>query len=382
MKRRIACILLALILALALGVTAFAASPALTINAPASVKAGESFTVTVTVSDNPGFSALQFTLGYDKTKLTCTGMETGTVLGGMLSATNGNASAGAKVAAATTANVSGNGVVTTYTFTAAADMTDLGLRISDLMCANLGGASVNLTVILADGTVQTENPAEEPEGETPEEPEEETPEEPEEPGEEETPTEQEEPLNHLFTDTAGHWGEKWINKAVELGLFKGYADGRFGPDDKVTRAQFVTVLYRMSGSPAVTEQAPFSDIGGLSTEFKNAISWAYEKGYVNGKGNNRFDPNGNVTREEAMKILFFYDGGVSGTEIMFTSIYDGAFTDSGKISAWAKSAVYWGVYHELISGTTATTITPGGTATRVQLAKILTSYMEQGGSKA
>ena len=78
-----------------------------------------------------------------------------------------------------------------------------------------------------------------------------------------------------------------------------------------------------------------------------------------------------------MKILFFLAGGVSGGETMLTSIYDDTFTDSGEIASWAKQAMYWGVYQELISGTTATTLSPAGTATRAQLAKILVSYVDK-----
>ena len=49
-----------------------------------------------------------------------------------------------------------------------------------------------------------------------------------------------------FRDTKGHWGESYIAKAVSRGLFSGYDENRFGPDDPVNRGQFVTVLYRQA----------------------------------------------------------------------------------------------------------------------------------------
>ena len=180
-----------------------------------------------------------------------------------------------------------------------------------------------------------------------------------------------------FTDLEGHWGKADVLRAAELGLFNGYADGRFGPDDNITRAQFVTVLWRMAGSPATDGKTPFADIAGQSAEFRSAIAWGYQKGYVNGVSDTAFNPTGNLTREAAMKILFLYSGGVSGMEMLFTSVYDSQYSDSGKISAWAKAPMYWGIYNCLISGTSETTLSPGTPATRAQLAKILVQYIDK-----
>ena len=180
-----------------------------------------------------------------------------------------------------------------------------------------------------------------------------------------------------FEDTKGHWGEPYIAKAVQKGLFKGYDEKHFGPNDPVTRGQFMTVLYRMAGSPEISAKTPFKDISGEIKEFRKAIAWGYEKKYVNGKAADRFEPASNVTRQEAMKMLFGYSGGQRGMEAMFTTTYDSQFADSGEIADWAKDALYWGIYNTLISGTGDMTLEPGGTATRAQLAKILVNYTEK-----
>ena len=78
-----------------------------------------------------------------------------------------------------------------------------------------------------------------------------------------------------------------------------------------------------------------------------------------------------------MKILFGYDGGQSGMETMFTDVYEADFSDSGETADWAKAAMYWGVYKTLISGTGDGKLSPRGTATRAQLAKILTVYIDK-----
>lgn len=189
--------------------------------------------------------------------------------------------------------------------------------------------------------------------------------------EEETPV-----VESLYADTEGHWSESYINTATEMGLFKGDEKGFFNPDHDVTRAQFVTVLWRMAGSPAAdAENVPFADIKEQSQEFKTAIAWGYNNGYINGTSKTTFEPDGNLTREAAVKILHAYSGGQSGMELVFAFVYDGHFKDSNLISNWARPSVYWGIYNKMLSGTSEDTISPQGTATRAQLAKILVNYI-------
>jgi len=179
-----------------------------------------------------------------------------------------------------------------------------------------------------------------------------------------------------FPDVKGHWAEQYVMKAVEEGLFVGDANGNFNPDANVTRAQFITVLWRMAGRPEVTENLPFTDTENQLPEFKKAISWGYEKGYIKGVSETTFDPEATLTRESGMKILHLYSGGATGGELQFFAIYDGLLEDSDEISSWAKSSVYWGIYNKLISGTDEMFISPKGTATRAQLARILVSYLD------
>ena len=191
----------------------------------------------------------------------------------------------------------------------------------------------------------------------------------------EQPTGDGEAIATLFGDTAGHWGAEWIAKAVEKGLFYGDDKGNFNPDRNISRGDYVLVLYRMAGEPEVTETASFADVD-PNAYYAKAIAWAYGKGYVNGKGSG-FDPTGSLTRQEAMKILFAYAGSPTGMEVMLGTTYDSAFADSGEIAGWAKPAMYWAYYHEIIGGMSADTLGPTATATRAQLAKILVGYMEK-----
>ena len=72
-----------------------------------------------------------------------------------------------------------------------------------------------------------------------------------------------------------------------------------------------------------------------------------------------------------MKILFGCAGGVSGMETLFTAAYDEGFADSAEIADWAKSAMYWAYFNEIISGTGDSMLSPTMGATRAQMAKIL-----------
>lgn len=253
-----------------------------------------------------------------------------------------------------------DGVDARYTFAAQEDITDYGFQIKNIVLIYENNNHVPYEV--ADGVKDKEvSLIPEDSSET------------ESPGLSGTGNE-ETVVEHIFPDAVGHWAESFINEVTKRGFFQGETDGNFYPDENVTRGQFVTVLWRMAGKPAVSAEAPFTDTQDQIPEFQSAIAWGYSKGCIHGTSDTTFEPNGMLTREAGMKILHDYSGGKSGTETMFTLIYDGIFEDSHDISQWAKPSVYWGIYNELILGMTPTTLAPKVPLTRAQLAKILLHY--------
>lgn len=361
MKRNLGA-LLALALLLTLCVPFVAAADArVIVAAPATYpKAGETFKVTVSIENNPGLYSAQLILAYDKAAMTCTKAKLGAALDGAAGATNPNHAKGAIIAAASGEALTGDGVLAEFTFTAKKDVTAWSFSLDDLLLADKSGKAIACTVTLPSGASETSTqPIEQTETQTPA------------PVTDTTPA-------VTFTDVkVTDWSAEWIAKAVDKGLFKGNADGTFHPNDPITRAQFVTVLWRMAGKPAPKAAAPFADVAGESAEFRDAIAWAQENGIVQGVSQTAFSPRGKLTREAAMTILFRLAGAKSGMETLMTKIYDDGFIDSGAISAWAKPALYWGVYNEIISGTSKSTLSPQGTATRAQIAKILVGYSEK-----
>lgn len=90
------------------------------------------------------------------------------------------------------------------------------------------------------------------------------------------------------------------------GIMAGYGNGRFGPNDPVTRKQIVTILWRYTASPSSEAGQDFADKNTISSYAVDAVNWARASGIINGKDGNRFDPKGNLSRAEAAVILKNY----------------------------------------------------------------------------
>ena len=327
-------------------------------------KAEEAFNITVSIENNPGIYGVEFVLEFDKDKLLCNKVSGGELVGGAAqTVTNPNVDKGAKFATVSLSGFKGDKTVALFEFTAKEDIQELDFALENVIILNSGGEKL-------DYKIKNEESSETEETDTPSRPSgsgggHET---------EESP--QEEPEEIIFPDVSDHWAKEYVDKASNLGLFKGDDRGNFNPDAPVTRVQFVTVLWRMAGCPEVADETPFEDTKNQIAEFKSAIAWGYKNGYINGTTETTFDPDGTLTREAGMKILHYYSGGKSGNEMLLTSVYDGIFKDSKYISTWAKASVYWGIYNKLISGVRADALVPQGIATRAQLAKILVNYIE------
>jgi hypothetical protein len=113
-----------------------------------------------------------------------------------------------------------------------------------------------------------------------------------------------------YTDVkSGDWFYDAVKFVTEHGLMNGTAADKFSPNSSLTRAMLVTVLYRVAGSPEVTrgEDAPFADVPD-GEWYSDAVLWASENGIVLGYGNGKFGPNDALTREQLVTILHRYAG--------------------------------------------------------------------------
>lgn len=91
------------------------------------------------------------------------------------------------------------------------------------------------------------------------------------------------------------------------GVVTGYGNGKFGPDDPITREQMAAMLWRYAGSPtAVGNLSSFADGEQSSIWAQSAMSWAVEQGLFTGVGHNQLDPKGQATRAQAAAILMAF----------------------------------------------------------------------------
>ena len=180
-----------------------------------------------------------------------------------------------------------------------------------------------------------------------------------------------------FTDIDNSGYREGIELAAAAGIINGYADGTFQPNAQVTRAQFITMLYRAAGSPEVeipegkTEiELGFTDADTISDEYKTAVAWGVQNGIIKGYEDNTFRPNQAISRAQMATMLYRYlvqkDGPVSD-ELKAT--YD--FTDKDDIAAPFVEAVNVMANKGLLKGYADGHFGPDETATRGQAATIL-----------
>ena len=179
------------------------------------------------------------------------------------------------------------------------------------------------------------------------------------------------PAELPFTDVAqGAWYYDAVAYAYENGLMAGMGNDLFVPNGTTTRAQLVTILHRLEGAPALGDNPddPFSDVAADSW-YGQAVYWAREKGIVKGVSDTAFGPDQALTREQMAAMLHRY-AQYKQADLSASADLSG-YTDAGQIANYAQAAMAWTNGTGLITGTSATTLSPKGTATRAQVATIL-----------
>ncbi len=155
-----------------------------------------------------------------------------------------------------------------------------------------------------------------------------------------------------------------VDFGVRKGIIAGYTDGTFRPNTAVTRAQFVTFLYRLSGAVPVSANTKFTDISDLTgRDLKDAVCWAAANKIATGFKDGTFKPNDTVTREQAAAFLHrYYKGNVTWKETSFTDVKSGS---------WYAEDVAWGVDHHIINGYRSTRFGTGDKTTRGQAVQLI-----------
>ena len=168
------------------------------------------------------------------------------------------------------------------------------------------------------------------------------------------------------------WYHDGIHFCLENGMMNGVGGGRFDPYGTTSRAMIVTILYRMEKEPEVTgKENPFSDVED-GKWYTDAVIWAAENKIVEGYGNGKFDPNGDITREQLATILYRYaqskGQGFTGAWMFLLD-----YPDASEISSWADEAMHWCVMNGIINGKDGKLV-PGGDASRAEAATMLQRF--------
>lgn len=178
-----------------------------------------------------------------------------------------------------------------------------------------------------------------------------------------------------FSDVSKNdWFYDAVQDAVDMGLMAGVSADRFDPKGTVTRAMVAQILYAREGKPTVSGAAAISDVP-ANAWFHNAMQWAKGQGVIAGYPDGRMDPNAPVTREQLAVILHSY-AQKKDMDLSKTADLAG-YADAADVSVWAKDAMSWAVGSGLISGRSASTLAPAGSATRAECAVIFTQMFQK-----
>lgn len=201
------------------------------------------------------------------------------------------------------------------------------------------------------------------------------PDEPDEPDTPDTPDAHDCPSKEFDDLDISLWYHLDTDYVLANELMKGTEEKIFAPDENLTRAMLVTILYRNESEPAVNDSNSFADVEDTAY-YANAVSWAQQNGIVKGISETEFAPNENITREQIASIMHRY-AKFKGADVSVgenTNIL--SYSDFEMVSEYAVAPLQWAVGSGLINGRTETTLNPKENATRVEIAAILHRFLK------
>ena len=171
-----------------------------------------------------------------------------------------------------------------------------------------------------------------------------------------------------------HWAHNYIEVAYRTEIMTGLntTPRTFNPGGQLTRAQMATILYRMARSPAVTFRPIFSDVPSTFWGARE-VTWAADRGVVEGRADGTFAPNAPITREQFVLMLWRYARNVEGRDVTVPdNVNLNRFPDGNRVSSWSRDAMLWAVHNGVIGE--GGTLNPQGNVSRATGAAMLVRY--------
>lgn len=180
-----------------------------------------------------------------------------------------------------------------------------------------------------------------------------------------------------FTDISGHWAEGYIGFVTEREIFLGTGESTFSPNKEMTCAMFATVIGRLYersyGEIETTGNKAFTDCD-YDAYYGKYVDWAAENGIITGYGDGRFGPDDPITREQMAVILYRFASFLGVLPDNLDTILN--YPDADNISEYAKMAALFCQTTGIIGGRTGGVFAPKETATRAEVAAIIQRFVE------
>ena len=178
-----------------------------------------------------------------------------------------------------------------------------------------------------------------------------------------------------FTDVdVTAWYHDGVHFCVENGIMKGVSDTKFDTTGDITRAQIVTMLWRLDGEKYANYAMTFQDVP-AEQWYTEAVRWAASEKIVNGYDAEHYGPEDPITREQMATILYNY-AKYKGQGFIGSWMFLLDFVDRADISEWADEAVHWCSMKGVVTGKDGKVFDPQGTATRAEAATMVQRFCE------
>ncbi len=177
-------------------------------------------------------------------------------------------------------------------------------------------------------------------------------------------------------DMAGHWADEDVQALAAQRLVNGYPDGTFRPETTVTRAEFVVLLTGVIGWSGDSGQIKFADIQDIPSWARQAVACAVQHGLIRGDQNGRFNPNQPITRAESAvlldRALQIFAPGVASAPTSQTPFFD----DWPNVPSWARPSVEYVVNAKLFVGRTLQSFAPDAPLKRGEAAAVINRFIK------